>query len=120
MNEDRYYATWRIYQAAWEDVDAAHRRQLLAESVAATCVYSDPLAECRGIDEIGARIERARSEAPGISFRNDEFRRHHDHCVAVWRRLTASGEPDFVGTSYGRFGDDGRLVQITGFPAPAQ
>jgi len=120
MEQDNHRETWRTYQAAWEDVSPDRRRQLLSESVAPNCEYSDPLIECRGVAEIGARIERAREEAPGITFRNDDFHRHHDHCVAVWRRFTAAGRADFVGTSYGRFGDDGRLVQITGFPAPVQ
>ena len=119
MNDDSSYRErWRTYQSAWEDVSTDDRRRLLRASVDATCEYSDPVAECQGVEDIAARIERARSEAPGISFRNDEFRRHHNHCVATWHRLTASGTPDFAGTSYARFGDDGRLVQITGFPYP--
>ena len=118
MTDDRHYETWRTYQTAWEDVPADERRRLLEASVAPTCVYSDPLAVCEGIEAIADRIERARAEAPGISFRNDDFRRHHEQCIAVWRRLTSTGEADFVGSSYGRFGDDGRLVQITGFPTP--
>jgi len=119
MNIDRHFETWRTYQAAWEDVTADERRQLLGRSIAPACEYSDPLVECRGVEEISTRIEQARSESPGISFRNDDFRGHHQHRIASWRRLTASGEADFVGTSYARFGEDGRLVHITGFPAPA-
>jgi hypothetical protein len=119
MSDVSYSETWRTYQAAWEDVGSDERRRLLKQSVASTCVYSDPVVDCQGVDEIVDRIERARAEAPGISFRNVEFRQHHRHGIAVWRRLTASGEVDFVGASYARFGDDGRLVQITGFPRPA-
>jgi len=51
---------------------------------------------------------------------NHEFRQHHEQCVAVWERLTAAGVADFVGTSFGRFGGDGRLVQISGFPRPVR
>ena len=110
--------TWRTYQSAWEDVAGDERRRLLSLSVSPTCRYRDPAAECDGVEAIATRIERARAEAPGISFRNDEFRSHHDEFVAIWRRLAPTGIADFVGTSYGRFGDDGRLVQISGFPAP--
>jgi len=118
--DHEHYDIWRTYQAAWEDVSSDERRLLLHESVAPDCTYSDPAVECRGTDAIAARIERARVETPGISFVNHEFRHHHQQCVAVWRRLTASGEVDFVGTSFGRFGSDGRLVQISGFPQPVQ
>jgi hypothetical protein len=120
MDDASYRETWRTYQAAWEDVSSSERRRLLGQTVSPACVYSDPLVECRGIDSLAARIEQARTEAPGISFRNDTFEQHHQQCVAVWRRLTPAGAVDFVGTSYGRFGDDGRLVQITGFPRPVE
>ena len=118
MADDGQRETWRTYQAAWEEVSGDERRRLLRDSVAPHCRYSDPAGECEGIEALAVRIERARDEAPGISFRNDEFRSHHQQCVAVWRRLAATGAADFVGTSYGRFGADGRLVQISGFPAP--
>src|SRR5437899_928067 len=105
MGDHDHYDTWRTYQSAWEDVAADERRRILGATLASTCRYSDPLGEWEGIEAIAARIERARAEAPGISFRNDDFRTHHRQCVAMWHRLTAGGQADFVGTSFGRFGD---------------
>jgi hypothetical protein len=57
---------------------------------------------------------------PGATFRNDKFVHHHDQAISNWTMLDRDGNAIFVGTSYARFGDDGRLAQMTGFFEPVR
>ena len=108
-------ATWNAYQAAWTAGSPAERQQQLSRSVAADCEYADPTAECHGLAALVAHVEQSRQHYPGASFRNDKFLAHHDQALSWWTMLAADGSTLATGTSYARFGDGGRLTQMTGF-----
>ena len=112
-------ATWNTYQAAWASPSAEERQQQLSRSVAAEAVYTDPTAECHGLAALVAHVEQSRQHYPGASFRNDKFLAHHDQALAWWTMRAADGSTLATGTSYARFGADGRLTQMTGFFSPA-
>ena len=107
--------TWNIYQAAWGPVARDERRRLLEQSVAADCVYTDPTTQIEGRDALTARIDQTQLRFPGAHFRNDSFLEHHGQGLFRWTMYDAAGEVCVRGESFGRFGDDGRLVQATGF-----
>lgn len=115
MMNEAYLATWKTYQAAWADIGVAQRRKLLTESVAEDCIDSDPIAACRGIDALNAKIEDSKQKFPGASFRNDTFLDYHDHGLSHWTMLNKEGAKMVEGASYARFGADGKLTQMTGF-----
>lgn len=108
-------ATWNTYQAAWASPSAEERRQQLSRSVADDAVYADPTDECHGQAELLAHMERSQQRYPGASFRNDKFLAHHDQALSWWTMRAANGSTLATGTSYARFGADGRLAQMTGF-----
>ena len=112
-------ATWNTYQGAWANRSAEERQQQLSRSVAAEAVYADPTDECHGLAVLMAHIERSQQRYPGASFRNDKFLAHHDQALSWWTMLAADGSTLATGTSYARFGADGRLTQMTGFFKPA-
>ena len=111
---------WNTYQSAWSDIAADQRGARLAKSVAENCVYSDPIDHCEGVDALIAHIEYAQEKVPGARFRNGEFLDHHDQGLSKWTMLDGKGTVVATGTSYARFGPDGRLTQITGFSEPKQ
>ena len=119
MPNGAFLSTWKTYQAAWSDISAEERKELLRDSVSANCVYADPTAECRGIDELISKIEDSQKQYPGASFENTKFLDHHDQGLSNWTMHDATGGTVAVGTSYARFGQDGLLVQMTGFFEPA-
>jgi hypothetical protein len=115
MNGEAYLATWNTYQSAWGPLDEAQRRQLLARSVADDIVYTDPGSQTQGIDALAERIGRSQRTYPGARFQNDSFLAHHGQGLFKWTMYDGQGSVFVKGTSYARFGEDGRLVQAIGF-----
>ncbi len=119
MSIDAYRAAWADYQSAWSAIDAAERQRLIGKSVAEDCVYTDPAGVCRGHGELIAYLEQFQKRLPGAYFENQLFTAHHGQALAHWTRYDPQGNPTIGGASYARFGDDGRLTQMTGFPDAA-
>ncbi len=115
MQTNDYRTTWEIYAKAWSGVDAAERQALLDQSVHPDCLYTDPMVQCRGHRELIAYLEQFQIGLPGGSFKTHSFRNHHDQALADWDMLDGSGSSANLGTSFVRFDESGRLVQITGF-----
>ena len=120
MNSEACLKTWNIYQSAWGPVDEPTRRELLAQSVSEDVVYTDPASQTHGVDELAKRIAQSQQQFSGARFRNDSFLEHHGQGLFQWTMYDGEGAVFLKGSSFGRFGEDGRLVQATGFfQAPA-
>ena len=115
MNDEARLKIWNTYQAAWGPLDEAERRRLLEQSVALDCVYTDPASQVHGRDALMARISQSQLKFPGAHFKNDSFLVHHEQGLFRWTMYDGRGQVFVKGESFGRFGDDGRLVQATGF-----
>ncbi|MBB4421939.1 hypothetical protein GGD66_000465 [Bradyrhizobium sp. CIR48] len=115
MNDEARLGTWNAYQAAWGPVEESERRRLLEQSVAADCVYTDPGSQVAGREALMARIGQTQQKFPGAYFRNDSFLEHHEQALFRWTMYDGAGRVFVKGESFGRFGEDGRLVQATGF-----
>ena len=115
MNSEACLKTWTIYQSAWGPMDEASRRELLAHSVSEDVVYTDPASQTWGVDELAKRIAQSQQQFSGASFRNDSFLEHHGQGLFQWTMYDGKGAAFVKGTSFGRFGEDVRLVQATGF-----
>ena len=120
MNEEHHLRTWNTYQSAWGPVDASERRRLLGESVSDGIAYADPMSQAHGVEELIIRIGQSQEMFPGACFRNDSFLEHHGQGLFQWTMYDATGAVFVKGSSFAVFGEDGRLVQATGFfAAPA-
>jgi SnoaL-like domain len=115
MNSEACLKTWNIYQSAWGPIDEAARRRLLQESVAVDCIYTDPVSQVHGIEALSTRIGQSQAKFPDAHFRNDSFLEHHGQGLFHWTMYDRNGSVFIKGSSYGRFGTDGRLLQMTGF-----
>lgn len=116
MPDDVYLENWKAYQAAWADISDDKRRELLEQSVATDCAYADPAGAADGLEALTAYIGKFQQRFPGAWFENDKFSSHHGQALATWRRLDRNGSPPALGKSYARFGENGKLVRMTGFP----
>jgi hypothetical protein len=112
---DKLLAAWNTYQAAWSPVSATTRQRMLDESVAPDCVYTDPTSVSRGHGELTAKMQATQRNFPGATFRNDKFAQHHGQAISNWTMFDGNGNAIFTGTSYARYGEDGRLTGMTGF-----
>ncbi|MCO5972409.1 nuclear transport factor 2 family protein [Actinoallomurus soli] len=106
-------------QAAWSAVSDGERQRMLDDSVTPDCVYTDPASVSRGHRELTAKMQTTQRNFPGATFRNDKFAQHHDQAISNWTMFDGDGKAIFTGTSWARYGDDGRLAQMTGFFEPA-
>ena len=114
MTDTAMTETWKTYQAAWAPMEEERSRAQLARSVAAVGGYADTAGTAEGIDALVAYIAGFKQQFAGATFENDSLLWHHGQALATWRRINAAGEAP--GRSYARFGDDGRLVHLAGFP----
>lgn len=115
MNDDKHLQTWNVYQSAWAPISDEERRELLRRSVSDDIVYTDPGSQVLGADALAERIAKSQEQFPGARFRNDSFIAHHGQGLFQWTMLNGEGADTVKGSSYARFGEDGRLVQATGF-----
>jgi hypothetical protein len=115
VNNEIHLQTWNAYQRAWGPVHETEREELLRASVSEDILYTDPSSQTRGLRELFARIGQSQQKFAGAYFKNDSFLEHHDQGFFLWTMYDVEGRIFVKGSSFGRFGADGRLVQATGF-----
>ncbi|WP_432259395.1 nuclear transport factor 2 family protein [Cupriavidus sp. TMH.W2] len=104
------------YLAAWNETDAARRRELIALAWTETASYVDPLMRGDGHAGIDAMIAAVQAKFPGFRFtRVSPVDAHGEHLRFTWE-LGPAGEPALVvGTDFATMSVDGRLARMTGF-----
>lgn len=113
-----YLATWEAYSIAWSMPDESDRLKLLELSLSPDCIYTDPLMQTIGYAQLSAYISELHKNIPGVAFVITDFKNHHDRSLAHWNMVNGNGNLLFEGASYGLYGADGRLTQMTGFFEP--
>jgi hypothetical protein len=112
------------YLAAWNERDAARRRDLVARTWTEEGTYVDAHRRGVGHDGIDAMITAAQEQFPGYSLRLvSGIEAHNDYLRFSW---AAGGAPDaplyLAGTDFATIAADGRLQSVAGFvdAAPAR
>ena len=108
-------AVWERYVASWKVTSPAEKREIYATCLAPSCVYTDPLTQTRGWDELDQYMASFHQQLPGGHFVTEQFLAHHGRSVARWKMLSGEGLPVGEGLSYAEYDDQQRLVAMTGF-----
>jgi hypothetical protein len=104
------------YLAAWNETDAAARREVLAEVFAEDAVYTDPLASVPGRDGLDATIAAVQGQFGGLVFSLDgAVDAHHNIARFTWHLGPEGAEPIVIGFDVAVVGADGRISQVLGF-----
>ena len=104
------------YIAAWNEPDAARRRELVAAAFTEDATYLDPVMEGAGTDGIDAMIAGARAQFAGARFElAGAPDAHHDVVRFTWYLRGPDGAKLATGYDYGTIAPDGRLSAVTGF-----
>lgn len=104
------------YLAAWNETDAARRRELIALAWTESASYVDPLMRGDGHAGIDAMIAAVQGRFPGFRFtRVSPVDAHGEHLRFTWELGPASEPALVVGTDFATVGADGRLARMTGF-----
>jgi hypothetical protein len=106
---------WEIYAQAWKEASYEAKAAALQQSASPDCVYTDPLAIARGHAELIQYMVEFHKQVPGGHFLLVYFLDHHNVSIARWNMAAGDGTVIGEGISYGRYGDDGKLVAMTGF-----
>jgi SnoaL-like domain len=105
---------WDLYAACWS-APSTRRREQLDACVTSDVVYRDPNAVVTGVEALSAYMEGFGNAFPGERFAIDRVDEHHSRSLSHWRQLLADGSERQHGASMALAGQDGRLVEITGF-----
>lgn len=115
MPAEQHRTTWDTYGHAWAQPDPAERAALLETCLSSDCIYSDPGIQTTGHAQLSDYMAGVQHDVPGLRFVITEFASHHDRSLAHWSMVDGEGTELTPGVSYGWYGDDGKLLQMTGF-----
>jgi len=115
MESNSRHGIWETYTRAWSEVDSSKRFELFEESLSPDCVYTDPLVQTSGYDQLSGYMSELHKNVPGVRFITTDFKSYHDRSLTQWNMVDGDGNILSQGASYGLYGADNRLIQMTGF-----
>ncbi len=115
MEINSYQNIWETYTQSWSETDVSKRLQLFEQSLNPECVYTDPLTQTTGYGPLSGYMAELHKSVPSVKFITTDFKSHHDRSLTHWNMVGGNGNILSQGASYGLYGTDGRLLQMTGF-----
>jgi hypothetical protein len=107
------------YLEAYGETDETRRRSLISKSWSPTGTLTDPPMAADGHDGIATMFAAVQGQFPGHTFRRTtEVDTHHNIARYGWELVGADGSVAVAGMDVARVGDDGFLVDVTGFFGP--
>jgi hypothetical protein len=104
------------YFDAWNETDAARRRELIAATLTVDADYRDPLLAGAGHDGIDAMIRAVHERFPQHRFRRTtEVDSFADRLRFSWELTTPTGDAIVKGSDFGVVDAHGHLRAVTGF-----
>lgn len=103
------------YIAIWNEVDAAARQALIAETWSDDAAYTDPMADIAGHSGIDGLVAAVQAQFTGFVFRRiGEVDMHHAFVRFSWEAGPADDEAVVAGTDVALI-SNGRLQRVVGF-----
>ena len=106
---------WETYTSAWKVETVEQKLEIFKHCLAQDAIYTDPLAQTHGWDELTAYMLEFHQQIAGGYFETNYFLAHHDKSIAKWDMKAANGTIIGEGISYGQYNANGKLVAMTGF-----
>jgi hypothetical protein len=109
------------YLAAFNESDAASRRELLDALCTSECTYTDPHVDLRGPEQIDAFITQTQERFPGVTFTlGGPVDAHHNQARFRWHAGPNDSPDAYVGFDV-IVTEDGQIRNVYGFmdAAPA-
>lgn len=104
------------YVAAWNEVDAAKRDELLAASVSDDLWYRDPMLEADSRAAFSSVLAFVQESFPGhVLTRTSDVDGHRDLVRFNWALGLPGEAAAFAGVDVAKYDDEGRLHRIIGF-----
>ena len=106
---------WDTYTKSWSEFDLSKRETLFKQCLSPDCMYTDPLIQASGYEQLSGYLSELQKNIPGVKFIITDFKNHHDRSLAHWDMVDGKGNCLSQGASFGLYDSDGRLKQMTGF-----
>lgn len=114
MDNHSHKNTWETYTKSWSETDTPKRLELFEQCLNPDCVYTDPIIQATGYEQLSGYMSELQKNVRGVSFVTTDFKSHHDRSLTHWNMVDGNGNTLAQGTSYGMYGAYGRLKQMTG------
>jgi hypothetical protein len=115
MTTKVFEETWETYTLSWSEIDSSKRIQLFGQCLSTDCVYTDPHVQTTEYGQLSDYMAELHKQVPGVQFVTTHFKSHHDRSLTHWNMVDGEGNILSQGGSYGRYGTDGRLLEMVGF-----
>jgi hypothetical protein len=115
MTSESQRKTWEIYASSWSESNPARRLEMFGECLQPDCVYTDPMVQLTGFDQLTGYMVELSANVPGVRFLTTDFVAHHGQSLAHWNMVGSDGQVLSHGASYGRYEANGKLLQMSGF-----
>lgn len=104
-----------MYTKSWSEADQSKRIKLFEQCLSSDCVYTDPIIQASGYEQLSGYMAELQKTVPGVRFIVTDFKNHHDRSLAHWDMVDDKETILSQGASFGLYGNDGRLKQMMGF-----
>lgn len=106
---------WEAYLAAYGNIDADEREQLLLQSVADDIVFTNPAGRGERRTGLAAHIQDFQKKMPGTYFETEKIFIHHGELLTIWTMHKPDGVKAATGYNFIRPDVTGRFVYMAGF-----
>lgn len=104
------------YTAAWAELDASARRDLLAQCWEEDGVFRDPMGYAEGRADLSDHIGAAQQFSRGMTLeRVGPVSRAHAFVSYRWRIVASDGKPVMTGSNIAELSGEGLIRSMTGF-----
>jgi hypothetical protein len=108
----QYASTYDVYLAAWSNISADERRELLNQSVSERVVFTNPQRYRSGKPALAEHLEGFQRRSPDGSFRMNNMLGWDRHALAEWQFVGSDEAPGFSGYDVLTFDGDGLISEI--------
>lgn len=106
---------WEISVAAWSETDSKKRLALLRQAFSEQVIYTDPVIQTQGYEQLARYMDDLRKNIPGAHFVTASFHEHHNLSLAKWNLLDGAGHIVADGASHGEYDGNGRISKTSAF-----
>ena len=115
MTKDAAEQIWISYLEAYGSVSPEERRRLLEQTVSDDIQSTNPEDDFNGLENLIVHVEQFQQRLPGAYFKLNKLFFHHEQALSEWTLYKSDGTPLRTANTYGRFNEQKRLAQLTGF-----
>ena len=110
-----YEDIWEAYAESWKVDSREEKIALFERCLDPECLYTDPLKQTRGWQQLLDYMLDFHGQIPGGHFVTTWFLAHHQRSIAKWEMRNGENQLLGEGISYGTYNNQRKLQTMNGF-----